>query len=190
MLKRVNNWTRINKAKTNHQLSLNFLSCYSMHRESISKTEESQQFFFQPQESNTGNLLNQLGQTPLARIPRSCNQIIETRACLLFTKLVIESAKRTAMMSQRSRGACSALRMSRMSEASLGSWSRATLTSSSEFCTGMYTDAIDFATTIRINCGVWNPNGLRFLGMVIERTPSHARRERGRDPSLPLNSQK
>lgn len=46
------------------------------------------------------------------------------------------------MMSQRSRGACSALRISRMSEASLGSWSRATRTSSSEFCTGMYTLAI------------------------------------------------
>lgn len=45
-------------------------------------------------------------------------------------------------MSQISRGACSALRISTISEASLGSWSRATLTSSSEFCTGMYTDAI------------------------------------------------
>lgn len=52
--------------------------------------------------------------------------------------------KGTAMMSQRSRGACSALRISRISEASLGSWSSATLTSSSEFCTGMYTQAIDF----------------------------------------------
>lgn len=48
----------------------------------------------------------------------------------------------TAMMSQTSRGACSAFRMSRMSEASLGSWSRETLTSSSEFWTGMYTHAM------------------------------------------------
>lgn len=50
--------------------------------------------------------------------------------------------ERTAMMSQRSRGACSALRISRISEASRGSWSSTTLTSSSEFWTGMYTLAI------------------------------------------------
>lgn len=75
-----------------------------------------------------------------------------------FTTDEIKSPKRTAMMSQRSRGACSALRMSRMSEASRGSWSRATLTSSSEFCTGMYTDAIDFPKALQINCGVRNPN--------------------------------
>ncbi|KAL4555000.1 hypothetical protein LXL04_037610 [Taraxacum kok-saghyz] len=50
--------------------------------------------------------------------------------------------KLTAIMSQRSRGACSALRISRISVASLGSWSRATRTSSSEFCTGIYTKAI------------------------------------------------
>ena len=72
-------------------------------------------------------------------------------------------------MSQRSRGACSALRISRISEASLGSWSRLTLTSSSEFWTGIYTDAIDrfsdnnswIATNPKTQCGTLISKGFR-----------------------------